>query len=89
MHVDFVLGPVPFNEKVVVTATRTERRLEEVPVRIEVVSRETIERTAARTLAGAIEYTTGVRMPPSSWIGTAVSSAATCAARRSWRWSTG
>jgi outer membrane receptor for ferrienterochelin and colicins len=33
-----------------------------VPVRTEVVSRETIERTAARTLADAIEYTTGVRV---------------------------
>jgi outer membrane receptor for ferrienterochelin and colicins len=62
VHVDFVLVPVPFEETVVVTATRTQRRLEEVPVRTEVVSRETIERTAARTLADAIEYTTGVRV---------------------------
>lgn len=62
VRVDFTLAPVPFEETVVVTATRTEKRLDEVPVRTEVVSRETIERTAARTLADAIEFTTGVRV---------------------------
>jgi len=47
---------------VVVTATRTSRNLDDVPVRTEVISRELITRTGARTLADAVEYTTGVRV---------------------------
>ena len=47
---------------VVVTATRTSRRLDDVPVRTEVVSRDLISRAGARTLADAVEYTTGVRV---------------------------
>ena len=59
--VDLVLQPT-FRAETVVTATRTERRLSEVPVRTEIVRREAIERTEARTLADAIEFTTGVRV---------------------------
>jgi outer membrane receptor for ferrienterochelin and colicins len=47
---------------VVVTATRTNRRLDDVPVRTEVISRESMNRAGARTLADAVEYTTGVRV---------------------------
>lgn len=47
---------------VVVTATRTSRRLDDVPVRTEVISRDLIARSGARTLADAVEYTTGVRV---------------------------
>lgn len=58
---DVTLTP-GFHQETVVTATRTSRRLDDVPVRTEVVGRETIERLGARTLADAIEYTTGVRV---------------------------
>jgi outer membrane receptor for ferrienterochelin and colicins len=47
---------------VVVTATRTNRRLDDVPVRTEVISRDLMSRSGARTLADAVEYTTGVRV---------------------------
>ena len=49
-------------DHVVVTATRTGRRLDEVPVRTEVISRELMSRAGSRTLADAVEYTTGVRV---------------------------
>jgi outer membrane receptor for ferrienterochelin and colicins len=51
-----------FRQETVVTATRTSRRLDDVPVRTEVVGRDMIDRLAARTLADAIEFTTGVRV---------------------------
>lgn len=51
-----------FRQEMVVTATRTSRRLDDVPIRTEVVGRDTIERLGARTLADAIEFTTGVRV---------------------------
>ncbi|MBN2369565.1 MAG: TonB-dependent receptor [Vicinamibacteria bacterium] len=59
--VNIMLTP-SFRDTIVVSATRTEKRLDEVPVRTEVVSRESIEKVAARTLADAIEYATGVRV---------------------------
>jgi outer membrane receptor for ferrienterochelin and colicins len=51
-----------FRQETVVTATRTSRRLDDVPIRTEVVTRDTIERLGARTLADAMEFTTGVRV---------------------------
>lgn len=51
-----------FRQETVVTATGTSRRLDDVAVRTEVVRRDTIERLAARTLADAVEFTTGVRV---------------------------
>lgn len=51
-----------FRSETVVTATRTEKRLDEVPVRTEVVTSEQIRRTESRTLADAVEWTTGVRV---------------------------
>jgi outer membrane receptor for ferrienterochelin and colicins len=51
-----------FRQETVVTATRTSRRLDDVPIRTEVVGRDLIERLSARTLADAIEFTTGVRV---------------------------
>jgi outer membrane receptor for ferrienterochelin and colicins len=50
------------SEDVVVTATRTMRLAESVPVRTEVIGSEAIRASAARTLADAVEYTTGVRV---------------------------
>ena len=51
-----------FGEEVVVTATRTERRLADVPVHIQVVDRASIETLGARTLAEAVEWTSGLRV---------------------------
>jgi outer membrane receptor for ferrienterochelin and colicins len=51
-----------FHDETVVTATRTSRRLDDVPVRTEVIGRDDIERIGARTLADAVEFTTGVRV---------------------------
>ena len=47
---------------VVVTGTRTERALDDVPVRVEVVSREEITRTHARTLKEALENVPGLQL---------------------------
>jgi outer membrane receptor for ferrienterochelin and colicins len=58
---DVALTP-GFRQETVVTATRTSRRLDDVPVRTEVVGRDLIDRIGARTLADAIEFTTGVRV---------------------------
>jgi outer membrane receptor for ferrienterochelin and colicins len=61
-------GPVPvvltpaFRADVEVAAERRDARLRDAPVRTEVVSREFVEQIGARTLADAVEYTTGVRV---------------------------
>ena len=47
---------------VVVTATRNERAIDEAPVRTELVTREEIERTNARTLKQALENVPGLQM---------------------------
>jgi len=49
-------------EDMVVTGTRTEKKLSEVPVRTELIKRVEIEEVAARTLADACEFTPGVRV---------------------------
>lgn len=49
-------------DPLVVTGTRTERRLSEVPVRTEVISSEDVQKTSSNTLADAVEWTTGVRV---------------------------
>ena len=59
---DFTLLPSGFKDDVVVTATRTSRRLDDVPVRTEVVDTRSMQAVGARTLADAVEYTTGVRV---------------------------
>ena len=59
--VTFRLSPT-YAATVVVTATRTGRRLDDVPVRTELVTKAAIERLGARTLADAVEFTTGVRV---------------------------
>ena len=59
---DVPLQPAGFSDDVVVTATRTSRRLQDVPVRTEVVDKTLMHAIAARTLADAVEYTTGVRV---------------------------
>jgi outer membrane receptor for ferrienterochelin and colicins len=62
VSVDVTLQPAGFTDDVVVTATRTSRRLQDVPVRTEVVDKTLMRAIAARTLADAVEYTTGVRV---------------------------
>jgi outer membrane receptor for ferrienterochelin and colicins len=47
-------------DPLVVTGTRSERRLSEVPVRTELISRQEIEKTNSQTIADAVEWTTGV-----------------------------
>ena len=49
-------------DEIVVTATRTEKALVDVPVRTEVVSREQIERSHARDLKQALESVPGVML---------------------------
>src|SRR5687768_14810717 len=58
------LGPIIplFRSEVVVTATRTNRRLSDVPVRTEVITQQAMRAVQARTLADAVEYTTGVQV---------------------------
>jgi outer membrane receptor for ferrienterochelin and colicins len=58
---DLTLGST-FAENVVVTATRTRRLSTAVPVRTEVVGRDAMDAAGARTLADAIEFTSGVRI---------------------------
>lgn len=60
--IDLTLQPAAFNDHVVVTATRTSRRLSDVAVRTEIVDRRLMRALGARTLADAVEYTTGVRV---------------------------
>jgi outer membrane receptor for ferrienterochelin and colicins len=59
---DVVLSVGGFREETVVTATRTRQGLDRVPVRTEVIRRADIEASSARTLADAVEFTTGVRV---------------------------
>ncbi|WP_231743349.1 TonB-dependent receptor plug domain-containing protein [Janthinobacterium sp. B9-8] len=49
-------------DTVVVTATRSERRVDDTPVRTEVISRAEIEKTHARTLKDAIENIPGLQL---------------------------
>lgn len=51
-----------FGEEVVVTGTRTAKRLLETPVHVQLISRETIDASGSRTLADAIELTSGIRI---------------------------
>jgi outer membrane receptor for ferrienterochelin and colicins len=51
-----------FSETVVVTGTRTTKLLDSVPVRTEIISSRAIAASGARSLADAMEFTTGVRV---------------------------
>ena len=51
-----------FGEEMVVSASRYQRRLLEVPVHIQRVGREAIAASSSRTLADAVEYAAGVRV---------------------------
>ncbi len=51
-----------FRAEVDVVAARRDARLRDAAVRTEVVSRQFVEQVGARTLADAVEYTTGVRV---------------------------
>jgi outer membrane receptor for ferrienterochelin and colicins len=64
--INVVLFPAILEETVTVTAaTRTVKRLEEVPVRTEIVLPEMIELSASRNLADAVEFTPGIRVESS------------------------
>ena len=59
--------PLKRSEDLVVTATRTERSLEDLPVSTTVVPREVIEETPAHTLPDALRTIVGLNLPlPSS-----------------------
>src|SRR6058998_756741 len=66
IHAEVELTPrVTSEERVIVTAARTERRLEDQPVRIEVIDREDIEEKALMTpgsVAMLLGETTGLRV---------------------------
>ena len=51
-----------FGEEVVISATRTDKRLADVPLHVQTVGRAQIEGVVARTLADAVEWTRGVRV---------------------------
>ena len=61
VELDIQLRPV-FGEEMVVSATRTEKRLADVPLYVQTMPRSQIESVAARTLADAVEWTRGVRV---------------------------
>lgn len=58
-----VLKPAGISEEITVTsATRTTKRLDDVPVRTEVIRPELISLSASRSLADAVEFTPGIRV---------------------------
>lgn len=57
-----VMDEVTELDDIVVTGTRTEKKLSDVPVRTELIKRQEIEETASKTLADAVEFTCGVRV---------------------------
>jgi outer membrane receptor for ferrienterochelin and colicins len=59
---DFTLAVGGFRDETVVTGTRTAQGLADVPVRTEVVGRQAIDAMGARSLADAVEFTTGIRV---------------------------
>ncbi|MCY3932048.1 MAG: TonB-dependent receptor [Acidobacteria bacterium] len=61
VQLDVQLRP-SFGAEVVISATRTEKRLADVPLHVQTVPRSRIESAAARTLADAVEWTRGVRV---------------------------
>ena len=61
LEVEIRLRPA-FGEEVIISATRTEKRLADVPLHVQTVPRSRIESVVARTLADAIEWTRGVRV---------------------------
>ncbi len=58
-------GSLRYREQLVVTATRTERPLEEIPVHTEVIGREVLEAAAARSVGEALLHSAGVEVVPS------------------------
>lgn len=59
--VTVTLAPA-FTADVEVAGERRDARLRDAPVRTEVITRDFVEQVGARTLADAVEYTTGVRV---------------------------
>jgi outer membrane receptor for ferrienterochelin and colicins len=61
--IDFVLSLITKEEVVTVTATatRTEKLIESIPIRTEIIPADVIKLSASRTLGDAVEFTTGIR----------------------------
>ncbi len=51
-----------FGHEIVVTGTRTLKKLQEVPIHVQQIDREQMTASAARTLADAVEFSSGVRV---------------------------
>ncbi|CAG9182161.1 TonB-dependent receptor plug domain-containing protein [Cupriavidus pampae] len=58
----FSTGDAPLLPSIVVTGTRSEKDIDETPVKTEVVTRQEIERTHARTLKDALENVPGLQL---------------------------
>ncbi len=56
--------PLRYEEQLVVTATRTEQRLADVPVRTEVIDRATIDETGSRSVADVLSRQLGAEIVP-------------------------
>lgn len=61
-EVEVVLAPAPFDERVTVTATRTETRLGETAASVRVLSPQTLSATAAVTLDDALRQVPGFQL---------------------------
>ncbi len=61
VHIIFALEPAPISfEPIVITASKTRQRLDQVPVSLSIVSAEDIKRRSPTDLIGALETTSGV-----------------------------
>jgi outer membrane receptor for ferrienterochelin and colicins len=61
--IDIVLSLITKEEVITVTATatRTEKLIENIPIRTEIIPADVIKLSASRTLGDAVEFTTGIR----------------------------
>lgn len=61
--IEVILQPASIWNSITVTAaTRTEKRLEDVPIRTEIIMPEIIRMSKAKTLGDAVEYNPGIRV---------------------------
>jgi outer membrane cobalamin receptor len=59
VHLDMVLGPLPVNQHVIVTAARTETRLSDSPLSYMQLTREDVQATRALMLDDVLRQTPG------------------------------
>lgn len=68
-RLEFELIPEIYNTKtVVITATRSERNIDDIPARIEVINRKEIEQIPAQKLDDILQYTAGINVSRSGGI---------------------